>query len=242
MSMTPIVNGWRYTTPNEQRVYQPPQPEPFTAPRVTAHAVTVDGSVVEKANATFNHAKASFEKFLNDIPREHYSPEGLRAQVAKFASTDAAKAVEHAVESVRDRASKAAATVEKIRHDLSPNGDTAAELRAGRQWDRTKPLLDNAKEGAFARAQKLIASADREQLGVLLQELPAYLEAHGQPTDWIDATVGQAVPEYARAAGQLKKARQALTIAEHNATALRRSFDQGNAMAILVDPRDYDPD
>jgi hypothetical protein len=244
MPETEIPNGVRWTAPPEDRVYRPSaQPEPFEPPRVTASAVRVDGTVVEQAHATFTHAKTAFEKFLNDIPREHYSPEGLKAQIKKFgANTDAAKAVDQAVASVQARADTAAKQVEQIRRELSPNGDTATELRASRYWDRTRPLLDNAKEGAFGKAQKLIASANRDELGVLLQELPSYLEALGHPTDWIDPAVGQAVPEYAKAASQLKKAKQALTIAQYNAKSLRTSFDSGRSSSVLTDARNYDPD
>ena len=238
-----LRNGIGYAPDAEQRIYRPPvTPEPFVAPRVSASAVKVDGSVVEKAHAAFANAKTAFEKFLNDIPREHYSADGLKAQIKKFSDTDAARAVDAAVVNVRDRADKAGAQVEKIRRDLSPNGDTAAELRAARYWDRTKPLLDNAKEGAFARAQKLIANANREELGTLLQELPAYLEALGHPTDWIDTAVGQVVPEYAQATTKRQKARQALAITEYNAKSLRTSFDSGYSSSILADASKYDPE
>jgi hypothetical protein len=103
-------------------------------------------------------------------------------------------------------------------------------------------VLDNAKEGAFGAAQKLIANADREQLGVLLQELPSYLQSRGHTSDWLDTAVGQVVPEYAQAAKKHQKAKQALTIAEHNALSLRRSFDEGRSISILTDARSYDPD
>jgi hypothetical protein len=234
--------GWRPDA--EARAYRPAYeaPEPFTPPPVRASAVKVNGSVVEQAHAAFTNGKTAFEKFLNDIPREHYSPDGLKAQVEKFSDTAAARAVDAAVASVRDHADKANAQVEKIRRGLSPNGDVAAELRATRLWDRTRPLLDNAKEGAFGRAQKLIANANREELGVLLQELPAYLEALGHPTNWIDTAVGQVVPEYAQAAKRRQKAQQALTIAELNAKSLQRSFAQGYSSSILTDARLYDPD
>src|SRR4029077_9922233 len=70
---------------------QRPHPDDEYQPRtVTAHAAKVDGTVVEQAHGAFTHAKASFEKFLNDIPREHFSADGLRAQIAKFADTGAA--------------------------------------------------------------------------------------------------------------------------------------------------------
>jgi hypothetical protein len=78
---------------------------------------------------------------------------------------------------------------------------------------------------------------------VLLQELPAYLQAHGQPTDWIDAAFGQHVPEYGKATAQLTKAQQALTITRSNADRLRKSFSQDGYRTMLVkyDPK-YDPD
>jgi hypothetical protein len=243
MTMNELRNGVSYTVPAEQRGYTPPiPPETFEPPKVTASAVQVDGTAVEKAHASFANAKSQFEKFLNDIPREHYSPEGLTAQIAKFGDTDAARQVDAAVEAVRVREEQAAADYAKIRRDLSPAGDTAAELRAGRYWSRTKGVLDASKEGAFAKAQTLIASADREQLGVLLQELPSYLEAHGHTSEWLDAAIGAVVPEYALAAGQLKKARQARTIAEYNANTLRRSFAQGHSSSVITDTRSYDPD
>ena len=212
MTTYELPNGIGYRPLAEDRMYKEPPlpPEPFTAPRVSASAVKVDGSVVEQAHAAFTNAKTAFEKFLNEIPREHYSADGLKAQIKKFGDTAAAAAVDAAVAKVRDRADAASKQVEKIRKDLSPFGDTAAELRAARYWDRTKPLLDNAKEGAFGRAQKLIASANREELGTLLQELPAYLEALGHPTDWIDTAVGQVVPEFAQATKQHQKARHHL--------------------------------
>jgi hypothetical protein len=243
MSLTEIANGVSYTVPAEQRGYTPPiPPEQFEPPRVTAAAVQVDGTAVEKAHASFTNAKSQFEKFLNDIPREHYSPEGLQAQIAKFGDTDAARQVDAAAESVRAREEQAAADYAKIRKQLSPNGTVDAELRATRYWSRTKGVLDAAKEGSSAKARELIATADREQLGVLLQELPSYLEAHGHTSEWLDAAIGAVVPEYATAAQRLKKARQARTIAERNAKSLRASFARGQSASVLTDPRGYDPD
>jgi hypothetical protein len=247
MSLTEIPNGLRWSADPEERVYRPPvAPEPFVPPPVSATAVNglVGGTVVERADAAFAHALASLDKFRSSIETQHYTQEGLAAHLSKFADTDAAKAVDKAVDSLQARADQAAAKLAKIEADLSPDGDTAAELRATRFWDRTKPLLDNAKEGAVIRAQKLISAATREQLGTLLQELPAYLEALNQPTDWITAAIGQAVPEYAQAAKQHRSAQQALLIGKTNAQNLRRAFTSGHmgSQVVLVDSRKYDPD
>jgi hypothetical protein len=238
------LNGVRWSAPEEDRVYTPPTPpEQFESPRVTAHAINVDGSVIEKVHATQEHAKTSYEKFLNSIPREHYSPEGLKDQISKFADTAAAKAAFAGVAKVEALVGDAAAQVDKIRKQLSPDGDVAAELRAGRYWDRTRSLLDNAKEGAFAKAQQLIANADRTELGTLLQELPAYLQARGVTSDWIEAAVGRAVPEYALATERFHRAQQAQTVARSNAESLRRYFSNEGHRSVLVkyNPK-LDPD
>ena len=64
--------------------------------------------------------------------RDHLSPEGYQAQIDAFQNTSAAKDVDRALESVTARRDAAAANVDKVRKSLSPNGDTAAELRATR--------------------------------------------------------------------------------------------------------------
>ena len=216
--------------------YQPAQ--------VTARAANVSGTAIEQAHTMMINAKAQFEKHLDGIQRDRYSAEGLREQIANFAETDAARAVNTAVEQVRQRRDQAQTQSDKVRRELSPDGDTAAELRAARSWDRTQRLLDNTKGEAVAlAAQGLMASADRREFGVLLQELPAYLAARGQNADWIDDAVSQLVPEYGSARVQLTKAQQACIIAERNAKSLRASFTQGRSATVLVDPRGkYDPD
>jgi hypothetical protein len=249
MATYELLNGIGYRPDDDQRGYRPPErPEPFVPPRVNATAANglTEGTVVEKADAAFKHAADSWKKHIAETNKhqEHYTSEGYRAQIAKFADTDAAKAVDTAIDSLQARADKAASDLTKIMVDLSPDGDTAAELRATRYWDRIKPLLDNAKGGAVSRAQQLVSEASREQLGTLLQELPAYLEARNQPTSWIETTVGQVVPEYARAVKRNRSAQQALTTAKYTASSLRRTFSEGHAgnAIVLADFRGYDPD
>jgi hypothetical protein len=215
--------------------YQPTQ--------VTARAANVSGTAIEQAHATMAHAKAQFEKHLDGIQRDRFSAEGLREQIANFADTDAARAVNTAVEQVQQRRDQAQTQADKVRRDLSPSGDTAAELRAARYWNRTKGVLDTLDSGQLLpTAQDLIAKADRTELGTLLQELPAYVQARGQTTEWLDPALAQVVPEFGRAREQLTKAEQALQITEHNANALRRGFTEGRPPTVLVEPGGYDPD
>ena len=212
-------------------------------PRSTA----IPGELLSRrVDAAFNHAKKRWQLHIDETnkSKQHYTSEGYQAQLAKFASTDAAAAVDIAVDNLQALADVAAGKLGKIMAGLSPDGDTAAELRAGRFWDRAKPLLDNAKEGAVSRAQKLIVNASREELGTLLQELPSYLEARNQPTNWIEAAVSQVVPEYGQAVKRNRLAQNTLTIAKHNANGLRRTFTEGRAGSpiVLADLRGYDPD
>lgn len=242
-----ITNGVRWTNPNTG--YQPPTPQrpaPFTPPTVRAGTPKLEGgTAVEQAQTAIEHAKTAWEKHVaaTNEQKEHYSPEGYRAQLAAFADTEAAKAVDRALTQVETRADNAAKDLAQIRAALSPNGDTAAELRATRYWNRTKPLLDNAKN-PFTTAKELISAASREELGVLLQELPAYLQARGIPAEWIDHHVATVVPEYGDSVRRHQRAQKALAIARHNAAVLRRTFTTGDptAAVILVDGRKFDPD
>ena len=103
LSTYELRNGVGYSTPNEQRGYTPPPtPEPFTPPRVSASAVKVDGSVVEQAHASFTHAKTAFEKFLNDIPREHRAC-GMSMWCARRRVRDRLMSHEHLVRAKGDR-------------------------------------------------------------------------------------------------------------------------------------------
>jgi hypothetical protein len=190
------------------------------------------------------NAKIQFERHIRGIDRSRYSAEGIQAEISSFANTDHARAVDKAVDQVRHRRDEAQDEVDTIRRGLTPDGDVAAELRASRFWERTRRVLDNTDSARlFGCAHKIISTANRQQLGTLLQELPAYLEAHGQAAEWLDAAAAEILPEFRHAREQLTKAGQAVQIAESNAQALRRGFTQGRPPTVLVDPGDkYDPD
>jgi hypothetical protein len=235
------------TTFPQRPGYQAPDPHPddtYLPTGVTAKAQAAGDTVIERGLATIESAKAEYDKFLGSIPREHYSATGLQDHIAKFSDTSAAKAVDAAVTQVQVRADTAAALVDKIRKDLSPRGgDTESEIRATRYWNRAKALLDSSKAGPVGAAQNLITSADRADLGVLLEELPAYLQARGTSTDWIDEALAQAVPEYSSARAQLTQAQQGLTVVRRNAESLRKSLSEpGHRPFFVKYDRKFDPD
>jgi len=208
-----------------------------------ATSTTDLGTVVERAHAAMTDAHSAFVHHLTNIPRELYSDDGVADAIAGFSTSQAACAVDLAVDQVRQRRDGAQEQLNKIRQELSPDGDTAAELRAGRFWNRTKGLLDSVdNSGLLSRTQDLLAKASRTELGTLLQELAPYLISRGQTTDWLDSAVAEIAPEFGRAREQLRTADQALQIAKFNANALRRGFREGRLPSVIVDPSNYDPD
>jgi vacuolar-type H+-ATPase subunit E/Vma4 len=244
MPTTEIPNGVSYTP--DHRGYQPRTAAPeWRAPDVYAPALKVDGTVVEQAHAAIVHARDEHQKHLaaTDAIREHFTDEGYRARLDAFRSTSAAKEVDRALENVTARRDAAAANVDKVRKSLSPNTDTSGELRASRYLQRVIRTLDGKDGGAlFESANQLISSATREELGTLLQELPAYLQSRGSTTDWIDAAVAQVVPEFATARAQLKQAESAFQVVRTNVQFVRQAFASDRPATILVDPSKYDPD
>lgn len=245
--------------------YQPPDyrvdPEhhfPLTAP-----AAKVDGTAVEKSLAAMENAATQFEKHLGTVDVEVYTNEGARQRINEFTRTDAAKAVDQAIDQVRERRDRAAARVEHLKRELSPAGDTATELRNTRFWDRTQKILDSISDHnrLHTIAEELITQADRTELGVLLQELTPYMRARieqfnaapdrkqrildGYTTAIEDATA-KAVPEYSKAKRQLSQAEKAFQVTEHNARSMRQQFEISAPAAYrrprFIDARKYDPD
>jgi hypothetical protein len=241
-------NGVMHVLDADQRGYRepPPPPAPFEPPSVQAGVPTFSGTQLQQAHAAILHASKEFQRHINatDEQRHHYTPEGYRDQIARFQSTAAARSVDAALESVAARRDSAAAKVDKIRRDLSPDGNEAVELRALRYRDRVIRQLDAAKDGgaAFKLAQDLLAGATREELGTLLQELPSLLNSRGIPSDWVDPSLARIIPEYGTARAQLKQAESAYQITRMNVEFMRRGFADGRAPTVLTDPGKYDPD
>ena len=242
--------------PPDRRV-DPEHHFPLTAP-----AVKVEGSVVERAHAAFENAATQFEKHLATVNMEIYTDEGARQRINEFTRTDAAKAVDAELDNVRQRRDDAAARIEHLKRELSPPGDPATELRNTRYWDRTVKMLDSIDDDTRLpdMANELIAKANRAELGVLLEELEPYMQARVQKFDSprvrgqlidgyrgaIEAATARAVPEYDKVKRQLTRAEQALTIATFNADSIRKQFALATPGAYrrptFVDSRKYDPD
>ena len=247
-----ILNGLGHRPGPEERTYQPASEPaaPFQPPSVTASARQFKGTTFEQAHAAMIHAQNEYQRVIASINdnKHHYTEAGYKAQIDKFQSTDAFQAVTQHVAQVDDRREQARQRVGKVRAELSPDGDTAAELRATRYWNRAKGILDATKEPSqiITRARELIQQANPTELGTLLQELEPYCLSRGATTEWIDPAIGQAAPQYAAAKNELRKAEQAVAMTRANANMLTRAITSRSHVPIaLSTPRragDYDPD
>ena len=252
MSSSPQIH--HVDEPNTAFPWPPGYPPQITGDRqplpVTAPGMKYDdtASAISGAEAAITHADNMFRRHLNSIDAEAYSPDGLRQQILAFGDTAAAKAIDAAVAGAEQRATEAAAHVDQVRKDLSPVGDAAAELRAGRYWHRTERHLDGVEDRrVVGAARDLVARANAAELGTLLEELGGYLTTRGQSTEWINGIVAEKIPELHKAMETLKKAVQARTVIQYNASEVRSRIAETRSPSsyrppILVGVMKYDPD
>jgi hypothetical protein len=209
--------------------------------RVDAYALKPVGSPAEQADAAFAHANREFQQFLYKIPPGMFTPEGRQAHIAKFAETGAEKAADAAVEAVRAEHAAAEAAVTKARGALVKQGDTAAELRNTRYWNRVQPMLNAERSGTLAAlVDKLINEATPEQLGVLSEELVPYLTARREPgTALVEIALRHAAPDYGNAVARAEATQKALTVAEYNAKRLKQAIKDGRPATRFLSVQDY---
>ncbi|WP_078307341.1 hypothetical protein [Mycobacterium sp. 96-892] len=216
-----------------QAHYMPGDPHPddqLTPGGVRARAADVEGTTYEQAGAAIAHAHKELARHLEATEKDshRYSATGYNEQVALFGTTDAAKAFERAIEQVEARCEKARADHDAYVASLVTPGDAAAESRNTRFWHRSERLLDSTDgHGKMQVAQDLIKSSTREQLSVLLEELPTYLQSVGISTDWMDAYIERAVPEYGASKRRVTKAEQGKQLLDASARYLRKCMADG---------------
>jgi hypothetical protein len=200
-------------------------------------------TTVAQAFSAMSIAQKAHQQHLDELQRgkDQFSPEGYAAQVAAFANTPEALAVDAHEAAVIARRNQAEADYARTLADLSPAGDAAQETRNSRVWDRHRHAIDNAKSPVTA-ARVAINQADAAELAVLLEEVPAHLAASGQPAEWVNGAVEQRAPELAAARKALDKANQAVTVTQYDAARLREGFASGRPPVTLVNPEKFDPD
>jgi hypothetical protein len=212
---------------------QPPTPE-------TVSAQIFDG-IVGVAEAFAQHRRDSMDPLL--------TPEGQQARLREFGNSEQAKALAQ-YETAADQlvAEKQAARDAQYKA-LTPQGDSAAELRAQRTWGREKSKLDTlSSEGEKANAVRSAIEncQDTATLATLIEELPDYLKTHGVDPSWLPAVVAAKVPAFGASQGILDKAKQERDTLKHAALMVRRGIENGSAPTTLASLRPaaerFDPD
>jgi hypothetical protein len=225
------------------------RPKPISATNTTERIQPVTtpatATPVDAAQTAITNAANEFERHLAKVQAGDYSPEGVQKRIGEFSATDAARNVDTAVAAVRDRAAQAESNAAEVLRGLSPDGDTATELRATRYWTGAARILDNAKDVNGA-AQSLVADSDRTQLGILMRELPNYLKSRGLVGGWLDPVIEQKIPELHAARTQAHQAQRAAAVIEHNARGLTQQYGLANPASyrrpVIVNVDRYDPD
>jgi hypothetical protein len=205
-------------------------------------------TALARAHQHMVSAADNFETAMSGIDRGSLTDEGLLAVVAGAAKRPTT-AIAEAERAVQDLTRSTAERVESIRNELSPRGDLAAEMRAGRTWERFRRILDGAPPNrVIGVAHELVGEADPAELGVLAEELGPYLKSRQLPADWLAAALTDVSPELKQAAERAAKAVKAQQIVEANVRSLRKAMTAARQTGSwrkppLINPAErHDPD
>jgi hypothetical protein len=217
-------------------------PRPYTPAPAPAQPQR-QATRAEQAFSELEQARQDYRAGLDALHQSDLTDEGKAKARRELASAHAHRvdAGEANVIALRDEtAAEYAATRAQLGTvEHTPEG----ESKASRDWQRHERAIANAPSPT-AKLRELIATVPDSELGVLLQEGPAYLDSNGQPTSWVDQAVEQRSSELAAARQRLEKANRLAEVAQVNAARLRKGFETGSPPTGLVDaPKlGYDPD
>jgi hypothetical protein len=185
-------------------------------------------------------ANVEFQQHLDTCARDarHYSEEGQKDRIRALADSEAAKAVDAAENAAIEDERMKQQKVDEIRNEMNTNaGDAATQTLAQRYWEREQPILDALDAGKAAHtARQAMSRANPVDRAVLAEELPAWLESKGLPTDWIEPVLAQVNPELGQAKRELAEATHHRTVISFDANAVRTGIANGHPAYKLVDP------
>lgn len=214
-----------YTRP----AYPPPVPVGFIDPGGTTpveHAFRTQ----QEVHQAYSDWRAAHSK---DI-----SPDLLRDNAGAFSVSDAALALEPALDAVKADADAAQGRVDDLVKGQKVGSDVEARLAAQSFWHRKERVLDSVtdKTKLVAAVQELIRSAPDDQIPTLTEELPDYLASRGIPSDWLSTALASKVPglDDAQSEATLKN-RQHAVLAQNHA-ALSRAIANDNPPPPLYSP------
>ncbi|MEY2433091.1 MAG: hypothetical protein QOC92_2816 [Acidimicrobiaceae bacterium] len=212
-----------------------------------APAITTQGTPVEQCYAAMVHVDKHHARHVENVnsiarpgdPLAPFTNEGWAERLRSFDATPAAKAVGEHMQAVDRYVADAEADAARIRDALRPGDDVAAQVKAQRDWSRTKGSLDAADDGTvLSAARNAIRNATDTELPTVAEEIRPYLDARGVPGDWLDDALGQRVPEYGQARDRVRVAHKQRAVLAHDAAKLHKQIHEGRRSEVpLVDPR-----
>ncbi len=204
----------------------PPAQQPPPAPTVT-----------EQPYSAVQAVPAAQREYLAELAERDLTPDEHSRDTRAFA----APVLDVAEAGFKQRAAEHDANYQQTLANLTANVD---ESSAARIRDRAFDRLSHA-DSPVAAARQIIESAKAEELGVVLEEVPNWLEARGHPTNWVPGVLADTVPEVAAAATKRQKANQARDIGLTTIGQIRRCIDGACPASNLMsadDVRNYDPE
>jgi hypothetical protein len=219
-----------------------PEPSDDHHVPIETYSTGIRGDTVpQQAFSLIDGVNKALASHLDNIGRqaEYLTDVGRGRAVDSFGDSHAAKGIDQAEEMTNEWVNSLVAHRDQIRASLTQPGDTAAELRNQRSWARHQRMLDNAADTGHiaAVAKSAIDRADREEIGLLAEELPSYLQSRGQPSDWINQALKQRVPELDTAERELAKALQIQKVLQYDVNTVKAGIRKGHAASALLDPR-----
>lgn len=215
--------------------------------RQAASAKTTDNDVV---NQVFELAKTvreaqvahneSVEQRREDL---RLDPEMAMSQRLAFSESESAQSLSVAGRLVDGWLDSKRRAAQAIRDDLIQPGSTEVELRRDRAWRAAQHAIDVAQDDPSGKstisvARQIIANANDESLGVMVDQVPSYLESLGLPTEFIESEIAARVPALAAANSDLANAERDSAVCRHDISSVQRGIDSGIPVPVnvLVDP------
>jgi hypothetical protein len=123
-------------------------------------------------------------------------PDVLKDNAGAFQVSDAALALQPALEAVQADAKAASSRVNDLLKGTRVGDDVASQIAAQRYWNRTQRTLDAITDTpkVVAAAQDLVAHADDKAVPVIAEELSSYLASRNAPTGWLPDALASKIP------------------------------------------------
>jgi hypothetical protein len=170
-------------------------------------------------------------------------PGVIQGMLAGFAKSETAQRIAADEQRLNDLVASKEQAKQEVWTDLTKYDENGREHR-DRAWERTQYQLHRAQEdpsgsSTVNTARKAIQQASRDELPVLLNEMPLWLENRGLPTEFIEAEVIAKIPELAEAQRDLDATRRDAMVVRHDLGFIQRGIDnrQPGPEQCLIDPQ-----